>query len=82
MRQTVHVEIVRDLQRTNRFMVVIREPCGSETCLADNLPGAEAARMLVPVRKAFLTGVRWFREDVDAYIYTAAPDVICSLQET
>lgn len=82
MRQKIHVERINDLQRTNRFAIVVKEPCGTETCLADNLTDAEAARMLIPVRKAFLLGVRWFREDVDAYVYATTPDVICSLEPT
>lgn len=81
MRQKIRVEIDKDGRRTNRFAVMIREPEGNETCLADNLTEIEAQRLLVPARKAFLAGVRWFREDVDAYVYATTPDVICAIDQ-
>lgn len=81
MRPTLRIEVDIDPAHKRKKAIVLHLPDGATEILAYDLKAAEAARMLVPLRKAFLAGVSWFREDTSAYIIAAHPDVVCVFEE-
>ena len=81
MRPTLRIEVEADPTHKRKKAIVIHLPDGATEILAYDLKPAEAARMLIPLRKAFLAGITWFREDTSTYIIAAHPDVVCAYEE-
>lgn len=81
MRPTMRIEIEPDPSRRRKRVVVLHLPDGGTETLAYDLLPSEAARMLVPLRKALLLGVTWMREDATSYLLALHPDVSCMVEE-
>lgn len=80
MRPPVTIEIDHDPARSRRKRVVLRSECGNVEVLASDLTATDAERLLVPLRKAFLSGVQWMRDDASSYVLSTIPNVHCVTQ--
>ena len=81
MRPTLRIEIEADATHARKKMVVLHLPDGGIEVLACDLKPHEAARLLIPLRKAVMAGIAWQREDSSAYILATHPNVTCTLEE-
>lgn len=83
MRPVIRIAIEDDLNHKDKLRIVLHAD-GVERveCFADNLTTHDASRMHVALRKAFLAGMHWMREDSSSYILSIHPDVICQQRNT
>jgi hypothetical protein len=79
MRPVIRIAIEDDPARKDKLRIVLHAS-GVERleCFAENLTPQEASRMHVALRKAFLAGIHWMREDASSYTLSVHPDVICT----
>lgn len=77
MRAAISIEIERDFRKARKFQIVMRQEGEHPAILAADLTQHDAWRMLIPLRKAFLAGVQWLRNDSVSYLMSAHPRVIC-----
>lgn len=80
MRHQVRIEIEPDPTQKGRKQIVLRDSNGETMLLASGVKIAEAALLLVALRKAYLAGVQWFRQDSAQYIQATAPNVTCHME--
>jgi len=75
MRDPIHITVERDIEHPTTYMIVYRDEHGSVSILASHLKKQEAARMLLPIRTAFMKGAGWMREDVSNYALSSRPNI-------
>lgn len=78
MRARIGIAIEEDLSHPKKFAVMAHTP-GNSVALGNNMSRVEANRMLIPLRRAFMAGMEWMRQDIVEYGMSVHPDVVCEL---
>lgn len=83
MRPQIQVNIEKDISRPTMWAVVIRNQEGQLLDTpARNMTKRQAHLCQLPIRRAFLSGMAWLREDSTSYILSINADVTCNIKET
>lgn len=80
MRDQIKIQLASDPVHKGKFLVLVQSSATEQrSVLAGGLTKQEAHRLLLPLRRAFLAGIAWLREDVSSYTLSVNPDVNCDL---
>lgn len=78
MRPSIRVAVEDDPNHKGKRRILIHTADVERVeCVADNLSLQDSTRMQIAVRKAFLAGMHWMREDTSSYVLSLHPDVVC-----
>jgi hypothetical protein len=83
MRPHIKIALAPDPIHKNKHLVVVQLPDEERHgVLAGGLTKAEAHRLLLPLRRAFMAGMEWMREDMSSYALSIHPEVNCDIAES
>lgn len=77
MRPVIQIAVEPDPNHKDKLQIALYVEGLHQETLCAGLTAQEASRMHVPLRRAFLAGMHWMREDVSSYTLSLHPDVIC-----
>ena len=75
MRDPCQLCVRQDIEHKTQHMIVFINEIGDIVILASHLKQADAERMLVPMRRAFMEGAHWMRNDISNYALSARPNI-------
>lgn len=80
MRDQIKLHLATDPVHKGKFLVVVQSNATEHRAvLAGGLTKIEAHRLMLPLRRAFLEGIAWMREDVSSYTLSVHPEITCDL---
>lgn len=81
MREQIKISLASDPVHKGKFLVTVQSNATEhQAVLAGGLTKMEAHRLLLPLRRAFLAGIAWLREDVSSYTLSVHPEITCDIE--